>query len=238
MNQDFTTTERGTIGAKSPLENFSRSRRFFLVSRILIVAILMATFNATHAQSYRETTGYLLQKVEPLTHYYYIPFKHGFILPYFYGYYVVDNKTLHDYFKHDSVFLEQAVMLCDPTNEMFTDSSIVKEIKRFTRIMDVLSLDDSEIYKIGHSMYIIRKIRYAYYDNTQVRVYIRNSAADMWDDISDKDTVEFNAIYEVGQLYKRDYYQCYHHLVEILPTPPQISRHVWKKLYQLGEDKK
>ena len=86
-------------------------------------------------------------------------------------------------------------------------------------------------------MYLIRKIRYAYYDNAQVNVYIRNSAAGMWDDIQDDDTVELNKIYEVGQLYERDYYQCFHHLIEILPTPPQISKHLWRRLYQLGEEK-
>lgn len=214
--------------------NNNRDRGFSFVSFILFMMILVS-INDVQAQSYKQNTGYLLQKVEPLTHYFFIPFKHGFVLPYFYGYYVVDDETLQDFFKQDSVIFEQAIMLCDPTNEMFTDSTIAKEVKRFTRIKDILLLDDSEIFRIGQDMYIIRKIRYAYYDNQQIKVYIRNSAADMWDDISNEDTVEYNAVYEVGQLYKRDYYQCYHHLIEILPTPPQISKHVWKKLYQLGE---
>ena len=126
-------------------------------------------------------------------------------------------------------------MLCDPTNEMFTDSAIVKDIKRFTRIMDILSLDDSEIYRIGQEMYIVRKIQYAYYDNTQVKVYIRNAATEMWDDISDEEAKKLNDILEVGQYYERDYYQCYHHLIEILPTPHRVSKHMWKRLYQLGE---
>ena len=206
--------------------NNNRDRGFSFVSFILFMMILVS-INDVQAQSYKQNTGYLLQKVEPLTHYFFIPFKHGFVLPYFYGYYVVDDETLQDFFKQDSVIFEQAIMLCDPTNEMFTDSTIAKEV--------ILLLDDSEIFRIGQDMYIIRKIRYAYYDNQQIKVYIRNSAADMWDDISNEDTVEYNAVYEVGQLYKRDYYQCYHHLIEILPTPPQISKHVWKKLYQLGE---
>ncbi len=204
------------------------------VSLILFMTIIVSV-NDVHAQSYRQNTGYLLQKVEPITHYFFIPFKYGLVMPYFYGYYVVDDEILQGFFKQDSVIFEQTIMLCDPTNEMFTDSTIVKEVKHFTRIKDILLLDDSEIYRIGEDMYIIRKIRYAYYDNKQIKVYIRSSAAYMWDDISDEDFVEYNAIYEVGQLYERDYYQCYHHLIEILPTPPHISRHIWRRLYQLGE---
>ena len=211
-----------------------RDRGLSFVTFILSMMFLVFV-NDGQAQSYKQNTGYLLQKVEPLTHYFFIPFKHGLVLPYFYGYYVVDDEMLLKFFKQDSVIFEQAIMLCDPTNEMFADSTIVKDVKRNTRIKDIFLLDDSEIYRIGGGMYIIRKIRYAYYDNKQIKVYIRNSAADMWDDISDEDTVEYNAVYEVGQLYKRDYYQCYHHLIEILPTPPQVSKHIWRRLYQLGE---
>lgn len=213
------------------------SKPFSVFLRILFALMFLTSANIVQAQSCKHNTGYLLQKVEPLTHYFYIPFKYGYILPYFYGYFVVDDETLQNFLNQDTVIIEQAIMLCDPTNEMFADSTIVKEVRRFTRIKDILLLDDSEIYRIGQEMYLIRKIRYAYYDNAQVNVYIRNSAAEMWDDIQDEDTVELNKIYEVGQLYERDYYQCFHHLIEILPTPPQISKHLWRRLYQLGEEK-
>ncbi len=205
---------------------------------IILLTVMNLTFtNGVQAQSYKQNTGYLLQKVEPFTHVYYIPYKHGLTLPCFYGYYVADEETLQNYFKHDTVIIEQAIMLCDPLNVMFTDSAVTKEVKHFTRIKDILLLDDSEIYEIGHEKYIIRKIRYAYYDNTQVKVYIMSGAADIaWDDIQDEDTAEYNKIYDVGQYYEREYYQCYHHLIEILPTPPQISKHIWRRLYQLGEE--
>ena len=192
-------------------------------------------WNTVHAQSYRENTYFLLQKVEPLTHYYFIPLKNGLVLPYFHGYYVVTEKALQDFFENDYVNIESAIMLCDPATEMFADSATTKEVVQSTRIKDLLLLDDSEIYIIGGDKYIIRKIRYAYYDNSQIKVYIRSAAAFMWDDISDEDTAKYNAIFEVGELYKRHYYQCYHHLMEILPTPEYISQHLWKKMYQLGE---
>lgn len=124
-------------------------------------------------------------------------------------------------------------MLCDPATSMFADSAITSEVKYSTRIMDVLLLDDSEIYIIGNEKYIIRKIRYAYYDNIQVKVYIKSYNAFMWDDIQEEDSAEFYSTYEIGQLYERDYYQCYHHLMEILPTPPQIQKYIWKRLYEV-----
>lgn len=214
----------------------NKSRGLSSVSIILIVMMISVSSNVGHAQSYKQNTGYLLQKVEPLTHYFFIPFKQGVTLPYFYGYYIVNDETLQEFFRQDSVIFDQAILLCDPANEMFTDSAIVNDVKCHTRIKDILLLDDSEIYRIGKGMYIIRKIRYAYYDNTQVKVYIRSAAAYIWDDIQDEDMEEYNAIYEVGELYERDYYQCYHHLVEILPTPQHISGYRWRWLYQLVEE--
>ena len=59
-------------------------------------------WNTVHAQSYRENTYFLLQKVEPLTDYYVIPLKNGLVLPYFHGYYVVTEKALLDFFENDS----------------------------------------------------------------------------------------------------------------------------------------
>lgn len=203
---------------------------------ILLIVVTLTFANVAQAQSYKQNTGYLLQKVEPFTHVYHIPFKHGLVLPRFYGYYVVNDETLQGFLEQDTVKVDQAIMLCDPMNVMFTDSVITKDVKRYARIMDILLLDDSEIYEIGHEKYIIRKIRYAYYDNLQVKVFIRSADAYIWDDIQDEDTAEYNNIYEVGQFYEREFYQCYHHLIEILPTPPQISKHIWKRLYQLGEE--
>lgn len=156
-------------------------------------------------------------------------------MPFFYGYYVVDEDVLCTFLDSDSVDYNRVTMLCDPACGMFADSITTKEVMHSTRIKDILLLDDSEIYVIGGDKYVIRKIRYSYYDNTQIKVYIKGSYHFMWDDMSENDTAEFYAIYEVGQLYKRDYYQCYHHLMELLPTSPQIAKHIWRRLYQLGE---
>lgn len=224
MEQDIYTGQKVT-----------RFSKCVIIYLSFIMTMILAPLNAVNAQSYKENTGWLLQKVEPLTHYFFIPFKHGLVLPYFYGYYIVSDEVLWDFFERDSVNNQSVIMLCDPASIMFADSATSKEVKNSTRIKDILLLDDSEIYEIGGGKYIIRKIRYAYYDNSQVKVYIKSSAAYMWDDIQDEDTAEFNAIYEVGELYKRDYYQCYHHLLEIIPSPPQISKHIWRRLYQMGE---
>lgn len=188
-----------------------------------------------HAQyDYKERTGYLIQKVEPITHYFFIPFKNSYVLPFFYGFYVLDEDALLNCFETDTVNYEHAIMLCDPAYFMFADSSITKEVKQHTRIKDILLLDDSEIYEIGNNKYVIRKIKYAYFDNSQVKVFIKGYDHYMWDDLtSDEFSNEFYTSYEVGQLYNREYYQCYHHLIEILPTSPLIKQRIWKKVFQL-----
>ena len=206
---------------------------------IVILALLggMITFsNNVQTQSLYQATGYLLQKVDTVPYSFRINFKHGLFLPFFQGYYIVNEKTLISFLKHDSVNYEQATLLCDPASRMFADSAITREVQRSTRIKDILELDDSEIYKIGNEIYIVRKIRYAYYDNSQVKVYIKGTSYYWWDDISDEDTVALYATYEVGQLYNRDYYQCYHHLIELIKTPQNIRKRIWKRLYEIGKD--
>lgn len=214
-----------------------KRRKQYLIITIYFLFANIVSVNQMYAQqSYKSTTGYLLQKVEPLTYSFYIPFKLGLVLPYFYGYYVVNDETLHNFLEIDSVDYNQAIMLFDPATETYADSSIAKKVGQYTRIKDILLLDDSEIYEIGNGEYIIRKIRYSYYDNSQVKIYIKGYNHYMWDDITSDDMVEFYATYEVGQLYNREYYQCYHHLIEILQTPPDIQNYSWKKLFQIGTE--
>lgn len=216
------------------INNYLERKRIFVSLVILVIMVMPVDF--LRAQSYNQSTGYLLQKVKDRD-FFCIPFKHKLALPFFYGYYIVDEDILCTFLDSDSVDYNRVTMLCDPAPEcgMFADSITTKDVMQSTRIKDILLLDDSEIYVIGGDKYIIRKIRYSYYDNTQIKVYIKGPYHFMWDDMSENDTAEFYAIYEVGQLYERDYYQCYHHLIELLPTPPQISKHIWKRLYQLGE---
>ena len=212
---------------------FAKAGCQFAVLILLIIVIPIA--GRLHAQNgYKEMTGYLLKEIDPYVPYFYNRYRYGLISQYYSEYYVLDEKTIEYFFNIDSVEYGRATMLCDPAIVMFADSATSRDARRYTRIKDIITLDDSEIYAIGEKKYIIRKIRYAYYDNSQVAVYIKGYNYYAWDDISDQDTAEYNATYEVGKLYKRDYYQCYHHLIEILPTPPQISKHIWRKLYQFG----
>lgn len=202
---------------------------------IIVLTLMICSINAIQAQSLQQNSAFLIQKVEPFSHTFFIPLKYGLTLPYFYGFYVVDEETLKDFIEKDSVNYKQAIMLCDPANVMFVDSAMREEIKYFTRIMDILRLDDSEIYIIGNETYIIRRIEYAYYDNSQVKVYVRGYNHYMWDDLQEEDLEEYYKVYEVGKLYERNYYQCYHHLIKTLPTPEYLTHHIWKRLYQLGD---
>ncbi len=213
---------------------FTKGNFQFAFFFLLLIVIPLAS--CVHAQSgYKEITGYLLKEIDPHVPYFYNRYRNGLIAQYYSEYYVVDEKTIEYYFNIDSVEYGRATMLCDPAIVMFADSVTSRDVRRFTRIKDIISLDDSEIYAIGEKKYIIRKIRYAYYDNSQVTVYIKGYNYYAWDDISDEDTAMLNATYTVEKLYGRNYYQCYHHLMELLPTPPQISKHIWRRLYQLGE---
>ena len=202
----------------------------------ILIAMIIISGSLIYAQPcYKEGKGYLLREVDASAPYFFNRYKYGQMGSYYYKFYIVAEEALLKFFNNDSVEWSKAILLCDPAIVMFSDSTISRDVRRYTRIKDILALDDSEIYKIGSKKYFIRKIRYAYYDNSQVNVYIRGYNHYLWDDISEDEEDILNATYEVGQLYERDYYQCYHHLIELLPTPPQISKHIWKRLYQLGE---
>lgn len=210
-----------------------------LKERIQIVSLIlaMAPVCIMHAQPYyKENSGYLLKEVDISAPCFFNRYKYGQILSFYSNYYIVSESTLQEFLNSDSVNYSQTIFLCDPVFAMFSDSTTSREIERFTRIKDILVLDDSEIYEIGKNKFFIRKIKYAYYDNTQVKVYVQGKNYYQWDDVSDEDTAILNTTYEVGQLYGREYYQCYHHLIEILPTPEYISKHLWRRLYQLGTE--
>lgn len=206
-------------------------------SFLFLITMIIISANFGLAQPcYKEDTKYLLKEVDPSAPYFFKRYKLGQIGSYYLNFYVIDEKTLLEFFNNDSIKWEQTILLCDPGIAMFSDSAISREVRLYTRIKDILVLDDTEIYEIGGKKYFIRKIRYAYYDNSKVKVYTKGFNYYFWDDISEDEEDILNATYEVGQLYKRDYYQCYHHLIELLPTSPLISKHLWRRLYQFGGD--
>lgn len=211
-------------------------RRIMSIPLFMFALILLYPVPMIQAQTCNQNVGYLFQKIERYAHDFYIPFKHNYVLPHGYGFYIVDDSAIQCFFDHDSVSYDNAILLCDPADIMFSDSPLTDQVTYSTRIKDILMMDDSEIYEIGGDKYIIRKIRYAFFDNAQVKVFIRGRNYYWWDDISDADTAEYNAAYEVGELYRKDYYECYHHLIEILPTPKNIQGHVWRRLYECADE--
>ena len=209
-------------------------RKNKILSMFFLLIMAVTSLIPIYAQSdSKQSIRYLLQKIEPPKIVYYISFKHGYTIPLPEAYHVVDETTLLDFFEQDTVDYNRATMLCDPGGmSMFSDSAVTRQSIRFSRIEDILFLDDSEIYIIGEKKYVIRKIKYAYFDNSQVKVYLKGGSYYMWDDITDEDEKVLQATYDVSELYDIDYYQCYYHLMEVLPTPPQIQKYLWKRLYQ------
>jgi hypothetical protein len=206
-----------------------------ILSLILLLTMAITPLMSIYAQyDSKQNTGYLLQEIVIIGRKTYdLSFKHGYTLPFPEAFHMVDEATLLDFFEKDTVDYNRVTMLCDPGGmSMFSDSAITRQSIRFSRIEDILFLDDSEIYIIGEKKYVIRKIKYAYFDNSQVKVYLKGGSYYMWDDITDEDEKILKATYDVSELYNIDYYQCYYHLIEILPTPPQIQKYLWKRLYQ------
>ena len=211
------------------------SEKVFM-SRVILSMVFLCVGVLNAQPAYKEGTAYLIKEADLSECLFFSRYKKGFIDSYYVNYYVVDEKTLLNFLQNDSIDRKRLVFLCDPAVSTVTDSAIIKRVKLSTRLRNILVLDDTEIYEIGGRKYFIRKMRYAYYDNTQIKMSVWGWRYYFFEgDITEEQEEIGDGIYEIGQLYGIDYYQCYHHLVELLPTPPFIQKHLWKRLYQLGE---
>jgi len=207
------------------------------MTRKLLVVILLSVFSASFAQECHVADSYFIQEIIPFRQDVITRYRCWYALPFFAGYYVVDERNLMDFFKNDSVDDSKMTLLCDVHyGSMFVDEEYKKETRYFTSLLEIVYLDDNELYKIGDRLFIIRKMRYGFYDNSEKTVHVRGDYVWYMDDIQSEDIPMLESYYEVGDVYKRDYYQCLYHIFKLLPTPEKIHKRMWKYAYQITEE--
>ncbi len=203
-----------------------------------LLGLLCICIGLSAQEKYHVKESYLIQEIVPLNELSYTyRYRCWYSLSVFPGYYVVDEKTLMTFFKNEEVEEEQMTILCDVHyGSMFVSDQYKLETRYYTSLREIIFLDNNELFKIGERLFIIRRIEYCYYDNSEKKVYVRGNKVWPKDDLQDEDKPTQNKYYEVGDVYNKDYYQCLHHITKILPNPSKIHKKKWKYAYQITEE--
>lgn len=156
-------------------------------------------------------------------------------------FYISNEKYILNAIKTDSLNLDSVTILVpshacwciyDSLSGLYKDRiSYVKDV------YDIMTLDDTEIYKIGNKYYVIRKIKYGYLDNIELYRSLYCIKSDAGSDIQfEKEESYYRNTYKTLREYlQTENYRYFLFLQELYPTDELIKTHVWKKRYELDE---
>ena len=161
-------------------------------------------------------------------------------------YYVANKQDILHFIEKDSVDFCNLTMIIDirtnPSLDMFISAwdsiqggVLISDIH--TKIMEILTLQGSEIYAIGGKYYVLRKIKYAYLDTLKVYGKWNDLASYIYGDyipIPLAEMLEKNKTpLSVNEILHVDNYQVFYSLTKLLPTDKKILKHLWKRKYEL-----
>lgn len=191
---------------------------------------------------YRTETNYIIQEVvykygadiyPPFVNYYRL--KTDFDL-----YYIVDENYLLNAIIADSINMDSLTYLVphysnweilDSVNYKYTNQICFSQ-----RLYDIMTMDNTEVYKIGSKFYAIKKVRYAYLDNIEVYKSLYNIVWDGTDDIQIEDVDYYKKTYKsIKEYLPNRKYQYFLFLQEICETNNAIKEHLWKRKYEFDE---
>ena len=157
-------------------------------------------------------------------------------------YYIADEDYLLNAIAADFINLDSLTYLVPHySNWEIFDSVQNKYVHRvcFSQHLDnLMTMDNTEVYKIGGKYYAIKKIRYAYLDNIEVYRSLYNIVRDGTDDIQiEKEEEEYyRTTYKTIEEYLPNRkYQYYLFLLDICETDNAIKEHLWKRKYELND---
>ena len=172
-------------------------------------------------QNSKTDTGYIIQGLSLNTAYGHLERFTGFnaILSQHSEFYTLSEKELQEFIEDDKIELKELTMIINPHPSIYTLSKTNEfeplHLNYSNGLVNILNLDDTEVYKIGGKYYIIRKIKYKYIDQIELR----------YDSTEDGSLEKFNSKDIRLFLYS----------LELLPSSKSIKKHVWKKKYEFND---
>ena len=213
------------------------------MNSLLIILFAFSLFQDNHpCTEYKTETNYLIQE---LTYGYgadhYPPFACFYRLKTDYNlYYITDEDYLLNAITADSINLDSLTYLVPH----FSDWDIFDSVQdKYTNrvcfskaLYDIMTMDNTEVYKIGSKYYAIKKIRYAYLDDIEVYKSLYYIICDGTDDIQiEKEEYNRTTYKTIEDYLPNRKYQYYLFLLDICETDKAINEHLWKRKYELND---
>ncbi len=215
---------------------------------MIILNILFSVFSLLQPQSfypeYKTATNYIIQEV---TYGYgadiYPPFARLYRLKTDDDvYYITSKQYLLDAIRKDSINLDSLTILIpqNRTWEIYDSISNTYRdaIHNYSQLLyDIMTMDNTEVYKIGGKYYAIKKIKYSYSDEIEVFRSLYNVLFYNVDDIQIENEEQeryYKETYKsIRECLPKKKYHYYLFLQEICETDKVIQKHLWKRKYEL-----
>ncbi len=215
---------------------------------MIILNILFSVFSLLQPQSfypeYKTATNYIIQEV---TYGYgadiYPPFARLYRLKTDDDvYYITSKQYLLDAIRKDSINLDSLTILIpqNRTWEIYDSISNTYRdaIHNYSQLLyDIMTMDNTEVYKIGGKYYAIKKIKYSYSDEIEVFRSLYNILFYNVDDIQieneEKERYYKETYKSIKECLPQKKYHYYLFLQEICQTDKVIQKHLWKRKYEL-----
>ncbi len=215
---------------------------------MIILNILFSVFSLLQPQSfypeYKTATNYIIQEV---TYGYgadiYPPFARLYRLKTDDDvYYITSKQYLLDAIRKDSINLDSLTILI-PQNRTWEIYDSISNTYRdamhnYSQLLyDIMTMDNTEVYKIGGKYYAIKKIKYSYSDEIEVFRSLYNILFYNVDDIQIENEEQeryYKETYKsIRECLPKKKYHYYLFLQEICQTDKVIQKHLWKRKYEL-----
>ena len=215
---------------------------------MIILNILFSVFSLLQSQSfypeYKTATNYIIQEV---TYGYgadiYPPFARLYRLKTDDDvYYITSKQYLLDAIRKDSINLDSLTILIpqNRTWEIYDSISNTYRdaIHNYSQLLyDIMTMDNTEVYKIGGKYNAIKKIKYSYSDEIEVFRSLYNILFYNVDDIQieneEKERYYKETYKSIRECLPKKKYHYYLFLQEICETDKVIQKHLWKRKYEL-----
>ena len=157
-------------------------------------------------------------------------------------YYITSKQYLLDAIRKDSINLDSLTILIpqNRTWEIYDSISNTYRdaIHNYSQLLyDIMTMDNTEVYKIGGKYYAIKKIKYSYSDEIEVFRSLYNILFYNVDDIQIENEEQeryYKETYKsIRECLPKKKYHYYLFLQEICQTDKVIQKHLWKRKYEL-----
>jgi hypothetical protein len=212
---------------------------------ILLQALLPLFFPTDSLlANYKSDISYIVQEVVYGTDRY--PFFAGLyrLKTDFHFFYISDEQYIINAIKTDTLNLNSLTTLIPPgVGWCIYDSLSRQYIDRISyaqNIYDIMTLDNTEVYKIGNKYYAIRKIKYGYLDNIELYrslLFIKrdSSLSEIHFENEEEEQLAWKTYKTLREYLQIENYRYFLFLQELYTTDKSIRKYIWKRKYELDE---